>query len=446
MAAAPSQPSQPLQEKTDLPSRDGTGEAGFVSDSSTANVPAKTDGQPPPSTAPDGGLKAWSVAAGASCITFCTLGFANSFGTFQQYYLTHQLASRSPDDVAWIGSISIFLQLSVGLIAGPLFDRYGAIVLRPAAVGYLFAVMMLSLCTEYWQIMLVQGVLMGLCQGMLQLPGMASVSQWFDKKRGVALGMVVAGSSVGGIVFPIILAKLFNESDLGFGWTVRVVGFIMMPFMLFCAIAVVPRVPPRKTNFWLLSAFKNKQWLLIVLSFALSLVGMFTPLFFLPVYAVSRGVEPALAGYLIAMVNGASTFGRVIPGILADKYGRLNMMVLAGVSSGIIIFCFNLVTSTAGFVVYSVIFGFFSGSIFSAAIAAITGTTSDPREFGSYMGMGTALAAIGPLIGPPVDGALVAKYGGFEEASYFGGAVCLAGGLIAIGAKAVRPEGVFGKS
>lgn len=76
--------------------------------------------------APDGGLKAWLVASGGFSIAFCCLGFVNSFGTFQEYYLNHQLKGQSPDGVAWIGSMTAFLQFAVGLFAGPLFDRYGA--------------------------------------------------------------------------------------------------------------------------------------------------------------------------------------------------------------------------------------------------------------------------------------------------------------------------------
>lgn len=61
---------------------------------------------------------------------------------------------------------------------------------------------MLSLCKTYWQIMLTQGVLMGTCLGLLLFPAFAAVSQQFDKKRAAALGICVAGSSVGGVVIP----------------------------------------------------------------------------------------------------------------------------------------------------------------------------------------------------------------------------------------------------
>jgi hypothetical protein len=75
--------------------------------------------------APDGGLKAWLNAAGAFCIFFACLGFTSCFGVLQQYYSTHQLKDHSMDQIAWIGSLSSFIQFAGGAIGGPMFDRYG---------------------------------------------------------------------------------------------------------------------------------------------------------------------------------------------------------------------------------------------------------------------------------------------------------------------------------
>ena len=76
--------------------------------------------------APDGGLRAWLVVTGSAFIFFSALGYAYSFGVFQEYYLTHQVREESPDNIAWIGSLSLFLQFAAGAIGGPLFDRFGA--------------------------------------------------------------------------------------------------------------------------------------------------------------------------------------------------------------------------------------------------------------------------------------------------------------------------------
>jgi MFS family permease len=317
--------------------------------------------------------------------------------------------------------------------------------LRPAAIGFVFCVMMISLCDQYWQFMLAHGVLLGICNGFMIYPALTAVSQYFDKKRAAALGITIAGSSIGGVVLPILFSKLLNGTNLGFGWSLRIVGFVFLPILGFSCIVIRARLPPRTTAFLKPSAFKETAFTsLIVASFFLFL-GMLTPLFFLPSYAVTRGVSPTLASYLLAIVNGASTFGRVIPGILADKFGKLNILAGGGIVTGIIICCFNLAESTGALIAYSVIFGLASGTLISGVSAAYTGVPKDPREMGTYLGMGLALSALATLIGPPINGKLVEQYGGFFEVSIFSGIVVLFGGFLALASKLTTPEGFWSR-
>lgn len=303
--------------------------------------------------------------------------------------------------------------------------------------------MMLSLCKTYWQVMLVQGVLMGTIMGLLQLPAFAACSQYFDKKRAAALGIVVAGSSVGGIVIPIALSKMLNGTNLGFGWSVRILGFMVMPFLFLACLTVKPRLPPRRTQFWLFEAYKNPKFIVLIVAFFFMICGMFTPFFYLPSYAVTRGMGPLLAGYLLAFLNAASVFGRVIPAILADKYGRINMFALGGLMTGIVIFCMSSATSNASLIVYSIFIGFTSGTIISGGSAALSICPPNPRDVGTYMGMGMAFAGVGGLVGPPINGAIVNAYGGFFEVSMFSGSLTTFGGLIALAAKFWTPGGLF---
>lgn len=77
---------------------------------------------------PDGGLQAWSVAAGAAGLMFCAFGYVNSFGVYQEYYQANQLSTRPPSDISWLGSLQVFFLFSGTVIGGPLFDRYGSVV------------------------------------------------------------------------------------------------------------------------------------------------------------------------------------------------------------------------------------------------------------------------------------------------------------------------------
>ncbi len=305
--------------------------------------------------------------------------------------------------------------------------------------------MMTSICTEYWQFILAQGLLAGIGMSLLQVSAFASVSQYFEKKRATALGLVVAGSSIGGIVFPIALSKMLNDSSLGFGWSVRAIAFVIAPLLAFASFAIRPRAAPRKTNFFLGEAFNDVKFLMLILAMFGCFVGMLTPLFYLPTYAVSRGMDPTLASYLLAIVNAASTVGRIIPGMLADKYGRLNVFGIGGILTGVIVLCMNSAVSTAALVLYSVAFGFASGTIVSGASAAISVCTDNPRNLGTYIGMGMAIASTANLVGPPVNGVLLETYQGFFQVSVFGGIFSLVGGAIAILTKAATPQGIFGR-
>lgn len=62
------------------------------------------------------------------------------------------------------------------------------------------------------------------------------------------------------------------------------------------------------------------------------------------------------------------------------------------------------------------------------------------------MGMGMSISGFGALIGPPVNGVLVDRYGGFFELAMFSGAVCFFGGCVALTAKIVTLQGILGRA
>jgi MFS family permease len=305
--------------------------------------------------------------------------------------------------------------------------------------------MMTSLCKEYWQFMLAQGLLLGIGMGGLMFPAMGAIPQYFDKKRAAALGLAIAGSSVGGVIFPIALSNMLNSSSLGFEWSVRILGFIMIPPLAFACVVVKSRLPPKSSAFIELSAFRLPTFNWLTAAGFFMFLGIFTPLFYLPAYAVSKGMDSELASYLLAIVNGASTFGRIIPGIMADKLGSINVLFSASIVSGILICCMTQVESHASFYVYSILVGFFSGTIVSGIAASLTRTVKDPRETGTYMGMSMAVISTAVLISPPINGKLLSDYGFFEVA-LFSGIACLIGGFLGVVAKYTTPEGVLSRT
>lgn len=288
---------------------------------------------------------------------------------------------------------------------------------------------------------------MGPLMGLLQFPSLAAVSQFFDKNRAAAIGVAISGSSVGGVVIPIALSKMLNGTDLGFAWSIRIIGFLTIPLLLFSAFTVKPRLPPREDrSFWIPAAFNDTRLIVLTTSMFFAFLGMYLPIFFLPAYAHSRGMDATLAGYLSAILNASSTFGRIIPGILADRLGKLNVYASGAFATGIVVFCMDEAKSNAALIVYAVVFGFLSGTIISGAAAAFAVCCPDIRDVGTYTGIGMAIGAIGLLIGPPLNGVLIERYGGsYFQAALFSGAMCVVGSFIAFANKHWTPQGLWGR-
>ncbi|GAB1192769.1 hypothetical protein APSETT444_001965 [Aspergillus pseudonomiae] len=195
---------------------------------------------------------------------------------------------------------------------------------------------------------------------------LALVGQHIKVKRGAALGIVLGGSSLGGVIWPIAINELLQKPHIGFGWTMRIVAFIMIPLLsVSCICCRPPKLSPTPTQRPAsddqeatiskanpsvtkmdLSVLKKPSLQLSCLAFFIIYFGMFSPFFFTTSYAVTKGFSTDLAFYTISIVNGASFFGRVLPGIVADralagvpisgelagKYGYLALSIYSGVS------------------------------------------------------------------------------------------------------------------
>ncbi|USP78713.1 monocarboxylate permease [Curvularia clavata] len=176
-------------------------------------------------------------------------------------------------------------------------------------------------------------------------------------------------------------------------------------------------------------AWTIKKYIFLVAALFFMMMGMLIPLFYIPVYTVRRGMSPLLASYLLAVIHGSSTFGRIIPGILADKLGRLNVFAFAGISTGIIVLCLKEAHTNAAIILA------LQHSRYVRYIHARL----------AHMGMGLGVSDFVVLVDPPINGALLETYGGFREVSTFSGVVSLVGGVVVLVGKFVTSEELFGR-
>ncbi|KAB5585659.1 major facilitator superfamily domain-containing protein [Coniochaeta sp. 2T2.1] len=402
--------------------------SGFTTSTSSEKPQALTQPQ-----FPDGGAKAWLVVLGCWCTSFASFGIVNSFGVYETYYHQTYLSHHSPSAIAWIGSLQAFAQFSATLISGPLTDRYGPlVVIWPMSLLLVAAMMITSLCREYYQFLLCQGILLGLSCGLIFAPALSVVGHYFSRRRAMAMAYASTGSPIGGTVYPVILTKLTNNPDVGFHWAQRVCGFVSLCLLLVAAVTIRP-VPSmrRKGNPIVLDAFRNPAYSLQVAGLFLVVLGFWTPYFYLASYARERGgMAPGLASYLFAILNAGSFVGRMLGGTFAHRLGQFNVVTFSCYASAILLFCWLRITSSAGLIVFSVLFGATSGIIIALMMSTMAQCAPHPSQIGAYVGQSTFVIGFAGLAGTPVTGALISSHGGYAQGIVFSGAVMMAGAVV----------------
>ncbi|KAI0752945.1 major facilitator superfamily domain-containing protein [Daedaleopsis nitida] len=401
-------------------------------------------------TPPDGGRAAWLTIAGAWMVQFCTFGYLNAFGVYQDFYVRDFLSHESPSNISWIGSVQLFLMYAPGVLVGHAFDSgYFHHVQIAGSILHVFSIFMLSLThrDQYYQVFLAQGVGVGLGVGLLFIPSLSIVSHHFRNRRALATGIAVSGASCGGIVFPIMLNHLFALPDIGFANGVRTSGAVIAALLAVANIVMRTRLPPKRRSF---SSVLNAKMLKRILSdgaytwsntgaFCTNL-GLFVPFFYLQLFAADHGVDATVTTYILAILNAGSTLGRTLPVMLAPKLGVYNLLLAAVLTSAALIFAIFGATNTPGVIVVAVLFGFSSGAYVSLIPPLLGMLCTDLSELGLRMGLAFSLVGVSNLLGTPIFGALLSTGDGrtatgaddplvWWKALVFAGVCIVAGGV-----------------
>ncbi|KAH8699314.1 putative monocarboxylate permease mch4 [Talaromyces proteolyticus] len=369
----------------------------------------KEQDDPQPPTPPNGGFMAWLQVAGAWTIMFNVLGLLNSYGQFQNIYETDLLKNESASTIAWIGSAQFLVCYLVCIFTGPLLDTgHLHLLLGIGTVVTVFGLMMVSLCHSYYQFFLAQTIVTGIGFGLIFLPASSVVSQWFSTRTPLAIGISVSGSSIGAVIYPIMLKRLAGQ--IGFPWTVRIMGFMVLGTMLLAAAVMRVRVGknPRKRKVIDLRHFKDKLYLIACLSFFVNFLGLYVFYYYISLYATEvAGTDQSLANYLLPILNAGSFLGRLIPNWIAGRYGLMNVQIIFGVISGALAFALLGIKTTGGVVAFTVVYGFVSAPYVSLPIPIVTSLSPDKSVWATRLGMSFAIIGLGALIGSPVAGAIL---------------------------------------
>ena len=295
---------------------------------------------------------------------------------------------------------------------------------------------------ELWHFILTYSVLCGIGSSLIFTPSIGSIAHFFYKRRAATTGLASTGGSAGGIIFPLMLQRLFPE--VGFKWATRILAFVSLFLLCIANILIRSRLQPSSDshvvkNIWPdWRIFKNRVFALTTAGVFFIEWALFIPLSYISSYALAKGVPPALSYQLLAILNAGSFFGRWAPGYMADLFGRFNTMVITVALCLISVLAVWLTSSPedgsrgiAQLIIFCLFFGFASGSNISLTPVCV-GQLCETEVFGRWYASLYTVVSFGCLTGIPIAGQLLATEGGnydvligFVGACYGAGLICI---------------------
>ena len=209
---------------------------------------------------PDDGIVAWSQVVAGHFVNWMSWGLPSTFGVYQLYYRDTLHLPQS--QISWIGSTQVFLAFLMCAPSGRLADAgYARQTIAGGAFLTVFGTLMTSLSTQYWQILLSQGICTGLGLGIMFMPPLAVINSYFRQKRSLAMAVSATGTGVGSVVFPATVQYLIPR--IGFPWAVRCSALVALVISVISFILIRPRLTPRRSGSlveW--DAFKEAPYVL----------------------------------------------------------------------------------------------------------------------------------------------------------------------------------------
>lgn len=136
---------------------------------------------------------------------------------------------------------------------------------------------------------------------------LACVSTWFSKKRGTAMGIMVTGSSVGGVIFPIMISRMIKST--GYPWAMRTAAFLILGLQIIAIFTVRPRIKPvpKKMPVGRFAApFTELPFAMLLLGIFVLTYGIFIPIDYLAVQGLEEAhMSEEMSQYLVSIFNGA---------------------------------------------------------------------------------------------------------------------------------------------
>jgi MFS family permease len=382
--------------------------------------------------------KATIIVIASFIIVFTCCGINFSFGIYQALYETLANEPNTPFTGASPALIDLIGTTAVGImtIGGPLAVGWAKTfsprkVCLMGATIFTLAHILASFGTKLWHFTLSQGVLLGLGTCLAYMTSVTVAPTWFTTRRGLAMGIILSGTGVGGLVWAPALKACIDA--MGYRNTLRLTGAVS--FVLNTgAGAAMTWEPSRKAQNEIEQRAKTTRNIFAVplVDFRLMKTRKFVaqasgavfqgaayyiPVFFFATYASSLGYSDTAGANFIALSNACNAIGKIVIGYAADRYGRLNVLLLTTIISAISALVFwvpstilpfaqHQEASRGLFIAFTIFYGVFASAyvaLFPTSLVELFG----PQNFASVNGFLYMLRGLATMVGTPVSGLLI---------------------------------------
>ncbi|MBI4187343.1 MAG: MFS transporter [Chloroflexi bacterium] len=363
----------------------------------------------------------WTIIVALFFTGLTLYGIINSFGVFfkpigGEFNITRAATSA-------IISTNMLLIGVVAIIGGWATDKYG-----PRVVTFLMglftglSLVLTSQTTSLWQMFITYSLLLAVGTGALYPAAMATAARWFDKRRGLALGIVNGGIGLGTVTMPLFANYLIYRLD----WRP---AYLVMGITAWLVVIPLSRLLRRAPSQIVASAggasslsvdatnenhgtpvvdsspfkiFRAKSFWLIISAWLLHASSILLVYTHLVPHATDLGISSGEAAGLLSFMGGVSIAGRVLTGVLSDKIGGKLASIICALL-GVAAFLW-LIASQELWMLYlfALVYGFSYGGLNTGVGVLVSGTfhlTNIGVLFGVLdFGFGIG-AAIGPYIG-----------------------------------------------
>jgi len=375
---------------------------------------------------------AWVVVWATFVCLALIFGVSYSFAAFFESFAAEFSAQRA--DVSWIFGLSGFVYFVLGAGGGMLADRFGPRVICSAGM----ALIALGLLATSWASSLLAvyvsyGLLVGLGIALVYTPSIASVQPWFTTRRGLAGGIASSGVGAGTLLVPVLVAMAIGPMPwreamqlLALALGVLVLGWLAAALLRRAPAAqAAPGVPAAggsASGLSLRETLRSPTFRWLYLATVLASPVMFIPFAHVSASARDLGLGEAFAVGLVGLIGVGSLVGRFAIGVVADRLGRAQTLVLMQLSMGASYLLWGAAGGQALLVVFALWFGLSYGSIVSL-LPAICMDYFGGRSVASVVGTLYSGAALGNLLGPVLAGAV------FDHSGHYLGVMAVCGVL-----------------